>query len=175
MLYRDGYVTAERIERNNQLVAVLSDAVTGLAILVGGFVSYMKFFRGRILAPKVNIHHETGVIPLADQTFVWITIGIENRGSVSIMGYHVDVGATLHAPEAQRQSKADIVSFDSLAPSDEYVIDVDETANEHALITVPKDVYAVTFEVAVSDLRRYRWSKFVTVATAQTGDAAVAA
>src|SRR5262249_14530219 len=105
-----------------------------MGIVIGGIFSYLRFFKGRLLQPKLVISCETGMVPLQAHNLHWLDICIENKGSVAVWNYTVRVDLFHHGSE---QKRLDITNFllDQRVDTDaERLIDVGESSYEHMVI-----------------------------------------
>jgi hypothetical protein len=145
--------------------------IFGLALLViGGILSYLRFFRGRTLRPKLNISPKIGVIPLKGENLHWIDVEIENRGSVSIWNHEITIYATLHAPEPYCVRIIEYVSTVKEGKIQEHLIDVGESSHEHAYLRVPNNIHAITYQIVVNDDRKTTWDRCITGGNSQPKD-----
>ena len=83
-------------------VDTFSKIITTVFLVIGGIFSYLKFFKGRTLSPKLIITPQSGVIHDQSGYLHWIETQIENKGSVAVWNYEVIIYATLHGGSEER-------------------------------------------------------------------------
>lgn len=89
-------------DNTRNLVDTLSTIITTSLLVIGGILSYLKFFRGRTLSPKLIITSSTGVVADKNGFLHWIETQIENKGSVAVWNYEMSIDATLHGENEER-------------------------------------------------------------------------
>lgn len=164
VLFKEDIISISMVERKKDLIDSVSKLVTIVAIIVGGILSYLKFFKGRVLKPKLNIVPSVGFIELENENLHWIDLEIENKGSVAIWNYQLKVTATLHSCEPKKIQIKNFISPALSSPIQENLIDVGESAFEHATFNVQKDIYAITFHISVTDQSDSIWDRYITSA-----------
>lgn len=149
--------------RNRDFIDALSIIITTLAIIIGGILSYIKFFKGRVLKPKLNLKPSCGFVESNKDNLHWLTVELENMGTVSIWYPQIEASVIFHLPNGKLESKPNL-NFTSLFQGNEgeQLIDVGESLNKHATLTVPKDVLALTFKIMVNDSKGTIWESYIT-------------
>lgn len=143
-------------------VTVITSIFGSAFLLIGGLLSYIRFFKGRTLHAKLNIMPRVGVIAINEsENLHWIDIEIENRGSVAVWRENLAIYATLHGDSPYCVRVDDCMPLITEHGQDVF-IDVAETAHEHAFLKVPGVVYAVTYHIVFTDIRAYTWVTFIT-------------
>src|SRR5205085_1272201 len=144
VLVKGHYLTKEVISHDKDFYAALSSIAALCFLMVGGVLSYIRFFKGRTLRPKMILELKTGTIQLSEHFLHWIEVEIKNSGSVTIWHYRTHITATLRKNSIF--CKVDVTDFlpsydpDSQIP----LIDAGESSYEHAFLEVPKEVDVVT-------------------------------
>jgi len=162
-MYKWGFVSAKLIVDNRELIDAIGAIITSCIIVLAALVSYFRFFKGRLLKPKMIIEPSYGVVELNDGTLHWIDIGIENKGSVAIWHYTVGLELKCHDDSVPKPAIIDFHSHRQFAPGKEHVIDPGETAYEHATIRVPKNVEVITYRILVTNSQGSKWDRCLTV------------
>lgn len=159
--FKADLVSLSDLEDNKDLIEVLSTTVGLFALLIGGTLSYIRFFRGRILNSKVDLDVQAECFQNIYRNLYSLEISISNRGSVSVWNYHVRVIVRPYPP-----SKPIDIS-DSLIQSyytfEENLVNVGETSYEYVVIELDKSPFAYTFEVIVHDDSNTKWRRCLTV------------
>jgi len=166
--FKAGLISFADIVNKKDFIDAFSKIITSLVLIIGGVLSYIKFFKGRVLKPKIDIHLKTGAFATKEKILHWLEIAIENKGSVAVWNYTLELFAI---PYPNRESPTNI--SDSVIASDvedqEHLVDVGETAFEHAVIELKKETFAYTFEIILTDDRGTKWRRCVTVKNAESG------
>lgn len=158
-----GVIPATVSEGTKNLVDVLSKIATALFLLVGGIFSYLKFFKGRTLSPKLVINVNSGMIKKGDGNLHWIEVQIENKGSVAIWNYQTTIYAFFDEDLEHSVPVSQFVPHPHDTRGREKLIDVGEVVFERALFTVAHNVSAVTFQIEVRDQSTTVWWRSHTV------------
>ena len=163
IIIKEGLVTTEILETNKDTFDVVSTIITILAIIIGGILSYIKFFKGRILKPKLNIIPTSGVIYQTDENFHWLDLELQNKGTVAIWNYYIEVFAKLHGEKTTSIQINGFVEHPNLKNINEHLIDVGESSYEHLVFPVSKDIFAITYQILVSIPSGSVWNRCLTV------------
>ncbi|MBT9312540.1 hypothetical protein [Leptothoe kymatousa] len=159
--FKAGIISFQKISANKDLIDAISSILGILGIFIGGTLAYIRFFKGRILSPKVDLEIQSGVLLQKRSKSHWIEISITNRGNVTLWNYQIFIYLRPH-PLGNRIEYSDCV-IPSSHEHGEKLVDVGETAFEHAVIEV-QEVYSVfTFEVIVVDSSNTIWRRCLTV------------
>jgi len=162
ILFKEDILSVKLLGTYGDVLDSIAKIVTIAAVVIGGALSYIRFFRGRILNPKLNIVATTGCLELDDCNMHWLDVELANRGSVAIWNYNVKVMVSLHATFSSEMVVPAFVGPADSNRGDENLIDVGESAWEHAIIRVPKEVQAITFRISVSEESGSMWDRYVT-------------
>jgi hypothetical protein len=168
VLIKDGVLTKNRIVDNKELFDAISKIATILVLFIGGILSYVRFFKGRTLGPKLILKLQSGVVSVDKGLLHWIEIEIQNTGSVSIWNYDVKIYATYHGTFASSDEITEFVYVPHDLEVQEHVVDVGESAFEHAFLVVLPHVNAVTFQVVLIDQNRTMWTRCLTVKNSES-------
>ena len=162
VLFKEGIISILWLGKNKDAINAGTGIVTSFAILIGGTLTYLKFFKGRVLRPKVVLAPTSGFIILKDENLHWIDIAIENKGSVAIWNFAVEITAVLHGETRKSINVTDFIKIQTDNVKNDYLIDVGETTSEHAVIMVPKQIQAVTFLIKMTDQHGTIWDSYLT-------------
>jgi flagellar biogenesis protein FliO len=119
------------------LADIVKSVVTIVGILIGGAWSYMRFVRGRILKPHVNVRVSGSVRSVGDRHFVVVRVSVVNKGNVVV---HVDHRETSVAVFAERRSRGRIAwaDIDALVVLEETnLVEPDEDVEAEYLVPLP--------------------------------------
>ena len=163
LLVKYDVITTNIDEGTKNFVDVLSKITTAIFLLVGGIFSYLKFFKGRTLSPKLVITINSGMVEQGDANLHWIEAQIENKGSVAIWNYETNIYAFFDGDFEQLIRVSECLPRPHDTKARETVIDVSEVVFEHALLTVPNQVSAISFQVEVRDQSKTVWWRSHTV------------
>src|SRR6266404_2088744 len=152
-------VGLDTLVAKRDLIDVTAKLVASLAIVIGGILSYVRFFKGRILKPKLTITVTTGCVSLSLHNLHWVDVVLDNKGSVAVWNYRVQLWAVLHGPEGKTVPVERFMRVPGNRADGEHLVDVAETGSEHALLSVPKSTEAITFIVQVTDQHGTRWDR----------------
>lgn len=162
LLVKDGYLTQATFKDNKDSFAAVASLTTACVLLLGGFLSYVRFFKGRTLKSKLNLELKAGSAPASGGYLHWVEAEIKNTGTVTVWHYRVKATAILH----KGLIACSVEVGDFIQPPDASrrytLIDVGESAYEQAFLLVPEEVDAVTFIVEVSDKSDHLWTRSVT-------------
>jgi hypothetical protein len=167
LLFKSNYLSKDAFKNDKDFYAALSSLVTILVLTLGAGLSYIRFFKGRTLQPKINLELKAGVVQVKDENLHWIEVEIKNSGSVTIWHYKTTIVASLI--KAAITCKVDVTDFvNAYDPLQQILlIDVGESAYEHALLLVPREVDVVSFQVEVRDKggdeSGHSWMRVITV------------
>jgi hypothetical protein len=118
-----------------------------------------------MLKPKLNLGFSYGHQAVGDKRLHWLEIAIENKGSVAVWNYRVDLKVVSHPGNEKPIDISDCLMPSNVESCDS-VIDVGETVFEHGVILLGKSPGAYTFEAIVRDRRGATWRRCLTVANA---------
>ena len=170
VLIKDGVIANTRLVENKDVFDATWKITATLVLIIGGILSYVRFFGGQALRPKLILKLQSGVIPIDKKFLHWIEIEIQNVGSSSIWNYRIRIYATHHGPNLYRDEVTDFVSAPRDLKIQEQFVDVGESAFEHALVFVPPHVSAVTFQVVLTDEKGAMWTRCLTLKNSESRD-----
>lgn len=159
-------ITFSAIERKKDLIDSLSKIITVIFLISGGIFSYLRFFHRRILKPKIDLQFNTTFHALNEINIHSIEIIIKNKGSVAVWNYDIEIYSIYHPGS---QISTDISSFVLSSNIDEiaHLVEVGETAFEHAIIEISKIPAALTFQVILTDDQGNQWRRCMTISNVQ--------
>jgi hypothetical protein len=168
VLIKEGRISTENLKQNKDAIEAASSIVTAAVVIIGGVLSYLKFFKGRLFKPKLILKPQFGIVPLNPQNLHWLDIEIENKGSVPIWNYKLQCRAVLRGDHGKANTIIELVpTVPTDTPDREYLVDVGESAFEHRVFYVPKSVEAVTIEIVLIDEAGTQWERFITTSNRQ--------
>jgi hypothetical protein len=154
----------DTIQINKDFIDTLSKIITAGILIIGGVFSYLKFFKGRTLSPKLVISPKSGIVRDRKGYLHWIEVQIENKGSVAIWSYETSIYAIFDGNIHSRVPISNFVPLPTKAKvKDERLVDVGESVFEHAFLVVPRNVYSITFQIEVKDKKNNVWVRSLTV------------
>jgi hypothetical protein len=118
---KEGIISINLLDRNRERIDTLSKLVTIMAVILGGFLSYVKFFKGRVFRPKLVIRPLSGAVAAKTEILHWLDIEIENKGSVPIWNYKLELCAVLHGEQEEKIRILNLLS-EERSTSSEYLI-----------------------------------------------------
>jgi hypothetical protein len=162
-LIKKGDVTSTALINNKDVIDVGLKVITSIFFITAGTLSYIRFFKGRTLQAKLIITPTCGTIQKPDDILHWIEVEIRNTGSVSVWNYTINITAKVHGKEDHHLCVTDFVPLPKDLQKHEHLIDVGESAFEHAFLSVPCEAFAVTFQILVYDQSKAAWTRCITV------------
>src|SRR5262245_41262490 len=166
-LIRHGVLSASKLSQSKDALAALQSAVQILFIVLGAIFSYYRFFRGRTFVSRANVKVEVSVVETSkDVNLHWVTIEFQNLGTVSIWGPEPEVIVELIGPNGVtkdswrdwREASTGRERHRGLS-----VVDSGETISFTASNDVRTSVWAVHYQVFVTDADGVRWKRAVMV------------
>jgi hypothetical protein len=100
LTFKNRLFTKAYLIDNKEILNFISEAITSFVIFVGGILSYIRFFKGRILKPKLLIKANSGTLKAADDIQHWIETDFKNIGNVAIWNYDTTIYATIHSTKS---------------------------------------------------------------------------
>jgi hypothetical protein len=73
-------------------IAAIKDIITVMAVIIGGLLSYFKFFSGRTFFAKADIEFDITVLPHADNSLHTIKFSLINKGNITIWQPNAKIG-----------------------------------------------------------------------------------
>jgi hypothetical protein len=162
-LIKDGILSASELTQSKDALNALQSAVQVVFIVLGAVFSYYRFFRGRTFVSRGDLTISVTVIETtATHNLHWVSIEFKNLGTVSMWDPKPEVFVTIFGPDG--------VVSDSWSDWREAVtgrerrhgfsvIDSGETATFTNHKEVSKGVWAVEYQVFVTDSDGVRWKR----------------
>jgi hypothetical protein len=160
---KHGLLTASRLEQSKDALSALQSAVQVLFIMLGAVFSYYRFFRGRTFVSRGDITITATVIETtADHNLHWVSIEFKNLGTVSVWDPKPEVIVFLFGPNGI--VKKPWTDWHEAGTGNERtvglsMIDSGETATFTTYHEVPKTMWAVEYQVFVTDADGIRWKR----------------
>ena len=161
--FKADLISTDWLVDNKELIGVINMLVTSCVLILASLFSYHKFFKGRLLKPKMIIEPNVGVIELDHGNLHWIDIGLENKGAVAIWRYTLDLYPHYHTVGGPTPEAISFHSSQQNGVGKARVIDPGETAYEHAITKVPKEIEVVTYRILVKNSDGTNWDRCITV------------
>ena len=162
-----GQVTKRSIAQDKDFFAAIASAVSLIAIVLGAAVSYLKFFRGRTLSPRLALVLADNPVKVTGGNLHALEIEIRNVGTVPVWDHSIEIFVQFHdEPSEPMRPVTDFAQWPVTTKDGkplQNVIDIAESAYEHAFYFVPARIQACTFRVTVTTPDHSRWSRCLTV------------
>lgn len=164
---RYGLLTTSLLASNKESLAALSDAITILAVTIGGVFSYYRFFRGRTFFRRAELSISVAVIPTTESYNLHaVTLHMKNIGSLSIWEPVPILRVHEFGPEGVKEeiwdewqeAQSPIPNRSTLA-----VVDSGETVAFVNHSEVDKSIWAVGYVAFVSSNGEEVWKCVATV------------
>lgn len=166
-LIRHEVLSTSTLAESKDALSALQSAVQILFIVLGAVFSYYRFFRGRTFVSRANVDVDVTVIETPKQVALhWITIEFRNLGTVSIWAPQPEVivelvGPTGTSSETWRDWREASTGRERVRHFS--VVDSGEAISFTALKEIPADIWAVGYQVFVTDADGVRWKRAVMV------------
>jgi hypothetical protein len=166
-LIRHGILSASALSQSKDALSALQSAVQILFIVLGAIFSYYRFFRGRTFVSRAIVDVDVAVIETTrTYTLHWVTLEFKNLGTVSVWAPRPEVIVRLTGPTGTSVETWDDWREASTGRERRRhlsVVDSGETISFTALKEVPVDIWAVEYQVFVTDSDGVRWKRAVMV------------
>lgn len=171
-------VTVVELDLTKDVVGVIKDLMTIVAVLVGGAWAYFNFFKGRIYRPRLESGVTGKFVAKDGKTYLSITAHLKNVGlsdvqikddgtALVILLYQSAAGAENMVRDVQRESVGAFSVFNA-----HHWIEPNELIQDHRLIALPNsDWVAVRVELRVVSIG-IEWNSAVILEHSPTADAA---
>jgi hypothetical protein len=162
-LIKYGILSASQLTQSKDALSALQSAVQVVFLVLGAVFSYYRFFRGRTFVSRGDLTISVTVIETtAAHNLHWVSIEFTNLGTVSVWDPKPEVLITMLGPDG--------VTSDSWSDWHEAVtgrekrrgfsvIDSGETATFTTHQEVSKGVWAVEYQVFVTDSDGVQWKR----------------
>lgn len=158
VLIRRGIIPLSSSEEDVRFFGVVSNIATILVVAIGGFLSYIKFFKGRILHPKVIISITSGKTIKNNEIIYYLEAQCDNKGTTTIWDYTIDFHIyTFINGQEKRIDIPYTVPPPPRARGNRKIIDVGESVYAHALAVLPTTVDIAVFQVTLADKTGNIW------------------
>jgi hypothetical protein len=163
VLIKERYITVELLKSNKDSIEVTSKILEIIVLFIGSILGYIKFFKGRILKPRIIIKSSGKVIKSDNNNQHWIEIEIQNAGTVTLWDYKISVKAFFDNNINSIIDVNHFIRFPIDHKSAVNLIDVAESSFEHLYLSVPKEVISVTYLISVTDRKGTHWNRSYTI------------
>jgi hypothetical protein len=146
-------ITLAWLKDNKDAITASTGISTTLLVFLGGVFSYYRFFRGRTFAARAELQLSVSVHETTEDFHIHsIVAEIKNLGSMPIWDPRPTIWFTVHGPEgSNRRVIDDWFNPPSISgqSSELTVIESTETASFFAQQQIPKNVWVVTYIMAI--------------------------
>jgi hypothetical protein len=175
-LLKYGLLTPTVLSANKDALSALSSVVTIVGLLVGGVLSYYRFFRGRTFHSRAELKITVTVIPAETGTNMHVVVlDVKNIGTLSIWNPVPSMRVQLYGPNGVEDRVYDSWS-EARSPKGEggtlAVIDSGEAASFWTELNVPDTVWAVFYTAFVHSERGEIWKQVSVVKNNKTEEPA---
>lgn len=156
---------AEWAAKTEKFWSFVNTAVTLLGVVVGLWLVWVKFFRAREFASRLEVTATAGRIPLgaSGKILHWVNVKLENKGADAVRGYTIEATPTLHLANGTDVTGANLAWQGQPSSGSTRVLDVACAQQEHLTTQIAEaDAAAVTFHVQVT-AGNSKWHTFVSV------------
>ena len=159
-------ITSASIVTNKDIIDVISKFVSSLAIVIGGILSYYKFFKGRIFSERLKLYINARVTNVTElQNFHFIDIQLENVGTITVWEPRIFLDI-VHYSEDRKEEKVDLIERNTEKNEDELykpLIEVSESVSNHFNHLVDVKNWLVVYRVKVVSKRGNIWERLVSI------------
>ena len=170
-LIKFGYLTADVLVKNKDLIDVVNTIFTTLVILASAVVSYFSFFRGRIFSNNANIELSVTVHKIRNDAFLHvINANLKNEGSFPIWEPVPTIIVYPHKiSNLGTGIKVDFWESDiQISTDDVKVVNPMESEQFIAFHYVPKSILVLTYVVQIKSRNNVKWTKAITISNQVT-------
>lgn len=161
---KTGFISRSTLVANKGWLSAMSSVVSAVAVLTTAVLAYLRFFRGRTFARRMNLTLDTVVLnaPYGGSLHT-VVVHASNVGSAPVWEPRVQIEVTEFAAESHTRSYP-LEATHRLAQrskSDESLIDVldsGETGDFMAQAMIKQEVWAVTYLVTLRSSTGEAWS-----------------
>lgn len=168
-LFKYQIITSDKLVCNKELVAVLKDIITVIAIVIGAFLSYFRFFIGRTFSAKADIEFDVSLIETPEKLIMHtVTVSIVNKGNLTIWHPMAKIGIREFNSLDDKKERVVEKFLEKSYFGDKGKRDLVVDAGEKAYFMIWKEydssTWAVTYSAEVISSNGRKWQKTVTVA-----------
>lgn len=168
VLAKHDIVSLGSLARNKDALDAVASLVTTTAVVIGGSLTYLRFFHRRVFHPKLNLSLLVTRWNTARGEAHSIEVRLKNVGPVAIWNYEVKLIALHHPLDGSKSVRSQVPtgvesSNERLRDADEVLIDVGETDTLHYVHSPDGNLGAVTYTAVVRLPGGARWLRSRTV------------
>lgn len=165
VLVKEGVITPARLRAHKEDADVAATVVSTVLLVCGAGVAYVRFFKGRLLHPKLDLAITAAAIPSGSGCAYAVEVQITNKGVVTVWNYTL----ALHAQVLGEQQTVDCTRWlrddlSEVGTGGARSVDVGETAYAHAVVQLFPRAEPVTFRAILHSSDGIVWARSVTVA-----------
>ena len=162
LLIKHSYLNAQILTVHKDTIDGVATVITTLLLIVGGILSYIRFFKGRTLSKKLNLNLDVNVLPCDEESYLQaVNLEISNVGSVAVWNPNLEIEIRCLGPEGIQVRKVRNWSYPEGFNND--VIDPGETCSNHATEQISKKFFAVTYVATVTSHIGSSWVSALTI------------
>jgi hypothetical protein len=171
-LWKRGVLSLEALGSYKDAIGTANDVVTIVAIAVGGIFSYLKFFRGRIMAQRAELSISVSVYDTTRPFLLHVvTLRAKNVGSVTIWSPEATIDMSMWDSE-EIPAPVRISSWIKQTRKSAGMLEVIEPGESACFVAVrkvPSDVWMVSYRAGISSDRGNEWDTIGTVSNTAGG------
>jgi hypothetical protein len=168
-LFKYQVITNDKLIHNKELVSVLKDIITIIAVVIGAILSYFRFFIGRTFSAKADIEFDVSLIETPEKMIMHVlTVSIVNKGNLTIWQPMAKIGVRQF--NSKETKNEDIIerflekSYFADNEKREAVVDAGEKAYFMIWREFESTTWAVSYAAEVTSSNGRKWQKTITIA-----------
>jgi hypothetical protein len=160
---KHGILSTSQLTESKDALSALQSAVQVVFLILGAVFSYYRFFRGRTFVSRGDLTISVAVIETtATYNLHWVSIEFKNLGTVSVWDPKPEVFVALFGPDgvvtdSWSNWQEDVTGRERRSGFS--IVDSGETASFTTHQQVAKAVWAVEYQVFVTDADGVRWKR----------------
>lgn len=166
LLNKQHLVSISSLVKNKDFFDVISKVVGSSAIIVGGILSYYKFFKGRTFSESLKLFVNVKVFSATEsQNLHFIDIQLENTGNVTIWEPHIFVDIVYYS-DLRKEENIDLIERNSEKDEKGFykpLIEVTETISNHLNHLVNVSDWLIVYRVKIISKKGNIWERLVSI------------
>jgi hypothetical protein len=164
VLVKYGIVSGPILKAHRDEIDPATKLISSIILICGAAVAYVRFFKGRLLHPKLSLGITATGTPLGDRCVYSIEIEIINRGAVAAWDYALSLQGTVFGGDPVDYSDRLRDDLSEVGPDGIRSVDVGETAYAHAAVDLTTNGRPVTFRAVLRMPDGTVWARSVMAA-----------
>jgi hypothetical protein len=165
VLLKEGVITPARLRAHKDPIDAAATLVSTALLVCGAGVAYVRFFKGRLLHPKLDLAVTAAAVPSGGGCAYAVEVEITNKGAVTVWDYTL----ALHAQVLGEQQLVNCTRWlrddlSEVGAGGARSVDVGETAYAHAVVELRPRGKPVTFRAILHSRDGIVWARSVTAA-----------